>query len=64
MKRPKILLFKSRSVVSKVTGTPPLGLLYIAASLRNWLEADVRVLDAHLEADPLKAHSGSAVIHS
>jgi len=56
MKRPKILLFKSRSVVSKVSGaTPPLGLLYIASSLRKLLSADVRILDATLEADPLKA---------
>lgn len=56
MKRPKILLFKSRSVVSKVIGTaPPLGLLYIAATLRERLGADVRVLDAILENDPLKA---------
>ncbi|MGD0279679.1 MAG: radical SAM protein, partial [Smithella sp.] len=56
MKRPKILLFKSRSVVTKVTGTsPPLGLLYIAATLRERLGADVRILDAMFEADPLKA---------
>ncbi len=56
MKRPKILLLKSRSVVSKVTGsTPPLGLLYIAAALRERLGAEVRVLDAMLESDPLKA---------
>jgi radical SAM superfamily enzyme YgiQ (UPF0313 family) len=56
MKRPKILLFKSRSVASKVTGcTPPLGLLYIAAALRGRLGAEVRVLDAMLESNPLKA---------
>ena len=56
MKKPKILLFKSRSVVSKVTGaTPPLGLLYIAATLRKRLGADIRILDALLETDPIKA---------
>ena len=56
MKRPKILLFKSCSLISKVAGiTPPLGLLYLAATLREWLGADVHVLDARLEADPLKA---------
>ena len=56
MKRPKILLLKSRSVVSKVIGTtPPLGLLYIAAALRQRLRAEVRVLDALLESEPLKA---------
>lgn len=56
MKRPKILLFKSCSLVSKVVGvTPPLGLLYIAAVLRQRLQADVQVIVAVLEADPLKA---------
>lgn len=35
--------------------TPPLGLLYIAACLRERLSARVRVIDAALEADPLKA---------
>lgn len=54
MKRPKILLFKSHSIVSKVTGvTPPLGLLYIAAALRERLGADVRVIVAMLENDPM-----------
>ena len=56
MRRPEVLLFKSRSLASKVTGsTPPLGLLYIAACLRERLNAKVRVIDAGLEADPLKA---------
>ncbi|MHB0996560.1 MAG: B12-binding domain-containing radical SAM protein [Elusimicrobiales bacterium] len=56
MRRPEVLLFKSRSLASKVTGsTPPLGLLYIAACLRERLDAKVRVIDAGLEADPLKA---------
>jgi radical SAM superfamily enzyme YgiQ (UPF0313 family) len=35
--------------------TPPLGLLYIAACLRERLNANVRVVDAALEADPLRA---------
>jgi hypothetical protein len=53
MKRPSVILFKSRSVVSKVTGvTPPLGLLYIAAYLRDRLKAEVRVIDATLEPEP------------
>ena len=56
MRRPEVLLFKSRSLASKVTGsTPPLGLLYIAAVLRERLNAGVRVIDANLETDPLKA---------
>lgn len=56
MRRPEVLLFKSRSLASKVTGlTPPLGLLYIAACLRERLSARVRVIDAALEADPLGA---------
>jgi anaerobic magnesium-protoporphyrin IX monomethyl ester cyclase len=56
MKNPKILLFKSRSVVSKAkNATPPLGLLYIASALRVRLGADIRILDALLETDPIKA---------
>ncbi|MEW5907410.1 MAG: radical SAM protein [Elusimicrobiota bacterium] len=61
MKRPSVILFKSRSVVSKVTGvTPPLGLLYIAAYLRDRLGAEVRVIDATLEPEPLKALAAAA----
>jgi len=56
VKRPSVLLVKSRSLVSKITATtPPLGLLYIAAYLRDRLKADVRVIDAALEADAAKA---------
>ncbi|MEI7530132.1 MAG: radical SAM protein [Elusimicrobiota bacterium] len=56
MKRPYVLLIKSRSVVSKIKkGTmPPVGLLYIAAALRARLGAEVRVLDAMFEPDILK----------
>jgi len=56
MKRPYVLLVKSRSVVSKIKkGTmPPVGLLYIAAVLRARLGAEVRVLDAMFEPDILK----------
>jgi len=56
MKRPYVLLVKSRSVVSKIKkGTmPPVGLLYIAACLRARLGADVKVLDAMFEPDILK----------
>ena len=56
MKRPCILLVKSRSVVSKIKkGTmPPVGLLYIAACLRKTLGAEVRLLDAMFEPDILK----------
>ncbi len=60
MRRPEVLLFKSRSMASKVTGsTPPLGLLYIAACLRERLNANVRVIDAGLAADPLNALLGA-----
>lgn len=42
----KILLIKARSLVSKVSGiTPPMGLMYLASSLRSRLGADVRILD-------------------
>ncbi len=52
MRRPKVLLIKSRSVVSKLkSSSPPLGLLYIAAALRRDLGAEVRVLDALMEPD-------------
>ncbi len=56
MKRPYVLLVKSRSVVSKIKkGTmPPVGLLYIAGTLRARLGAEVRVLDAMFEPDILK----------
>lgn len=56
MKRPRVLLVKSRSVVSKIKkGTmPPMGLLYIAANLRAKLGAEVRLLDAMFEPDILK----------
>ena len=56
MKRPYVLLVKSRSVVSKIKkGTmPPMGLLYIAANLRAKLNAEVRLLDAMFEPDILK----------
>lgn len=61
MRKPSVILFKSRSVVSKVTGvTPPLGLLYIAAYLRDRLGAEVRIIDATLEPEPLKALAAAA----
>ncbi|MHB0995596.1 MAG: B12-binding domain-containing radical SAM protein [Elusimicrobiales bacterium] len=61
MKRPYILLVKSRSVVSKIKkGTmPPVGLLYIAASLRARLGAEVKVLDAMFEPEILKLVAGA-----
>ena len=60
MKRLLVLLVKSRSLASKVSGTtPPLGLLYIAADLRKRLGAEVRILDAALEPDLLKAVRGA-----
>lgn len=56
MKKPVVLLVKSRSLVTKVIAyNPPLGILYIAASLRARLGADVRVMDALLEPDILAA---------
>ncbi len=56
MKRPYVLLIKSRSIVSKIKkGTmPPVGLLYIAACLRKQLGAEVRLLDAMFEPEILK----------
>ncbi|MBI4655478.1 MAG: cobalamin B12-binding domain-containing protein [Elusimicrobia bacterium] len=56
MKPPVVLLVKSRSLSSKVTGiTPPLGLLYIAAYLKKHFRAQVRVIDAAFEADPVES---------
>jgi radical SAM superfamily enzyme YgiQ (UPF0313 family) len=50
--KPRILLVKSRSVVTKNAGvTPPLGLLYLAAVLQRDLGARVRVVDALFEPD-------------
>ncbi|MEW5907418.1 MAG: radical SAM protein [Elusimicrobiota bacterium] len=62
MRRPRVLLIKSRSVVSKIKKgtTPPVGLLYIAALLRQRLGAEVRVLDAMFEPDILKLAAGEA----
>jgi len=58
MRPPKILLFKSRSIVSKVSGaTPPLGLLYIASVLRERLGAAIHIVDAIMEKNPIKALS-------
>jgi radical SAM superfamily enzyme YgiQ (UPF0313 family) len=56
MKRPRVLLIKSRSLATKLQGAsmPPLGLLYVAAALRARLGADVRILDAYLDRDILK----------
>lgn len=56
MKKTKVLLVKSRSVVAKNTGaTPPLGLLYMAAYLRKTLGAEVMIVDALLEKNPLSS---------
>lgn len=56
MKKPVVLLIKSRSLASKVIAyNPPTGILYVAASLRARLGADVRVIDALLETDILAA---------
>lgn len=57
MKRPRVLLVKSRSLATKLRGAsmPPLGLLYIASFLRSRLSAEVRLLDARLEPDLLSA---------
>lgn len=61
MRRPKVLLIKSRSVVSKLRlSNPPLGILHIAAFLRRGLGAEVKVMDALFEPDPLKAAAETA----
>jgi len=59
MKKPVVLLVKSRSRGLKVpNAVPPLGILYLAASLRARLGAEVRLLDAYFEpaAEALTAH--------
>ncbi len=56
MRKPVVLLIKSRSLVSKIIASmPPLGILYIAAHLRQRLGAGVRVVDAALEPDAIEA---------
>jgi radical SAM superfamily enzyme YgiQ (UPF0313 family) len=56
MKKPSILFFKSRSLIAKNTGTtPPLGVLYLAAFLRKKLKADIKVVDAMFENDPVNS---------
>lgn len=56
MRKPVVLLIKSRSLVSKIkSNMPPLGILYIASRLRQRLGAGVRVVDAALEPDALGA---------
>lgn len=57
MKRPRVLLVKSRSLATKLRGAsmPPLGLLYVGAFLRSRLGAEVRLLDSRLEPDVLAA---------
>ena len=56
MRHPSVLLVKSKSLIAKNTGiTPPLGILYIAAYLRERLKADVKIIDTVWEADPLNA---------
>lgn len=51
----RILLIKSRSLNSKVySWTPPLGVLYLMAYLRDRMGADVRVLDLLHTHDPGK----------
>ncbi|HCC47594.1 MAG TPA: hypothetical protein DEQ38_05695 [Elusimicrobia bacterium] len=52
MKKPAALLIKSRARGSKVpNAVPPLGILYLAASLRARLGAEVRLIDAYFESD-------------
>jgi len=50
----RVLLVKSRSIVSKNSGvTPPLGLMYLASVLRSRLAADVRILDLKFCRQPV-----------
>ena len=52
MKKPVVLLVKSRSRVSKLpNAVPPLGILYLASCLRARLGADVRLIDVFFEPD-------------
>jgi radical SAM superfamily enzyme YgiQ (UPF0313 family) len=53
---PKVLLIKSFSLVSKVSGvSPPLGVMSLAAYLREKAGADVRILDLKFLPKPLAA---------
>lgn len=55
MKRIKVLLVKSRSVVSRIRGTSlSLGLVYIAAYLREKAGARVKIVDVMYEKDPME----------
>ncbi len=61
MKKPVVLLVKSRSRGAKVPNSvPPLGLLYLAACLRERLGAEVRLLDAYFEEDAPAAAAAAA----
>ena len=52
MKTLKVLLVKSRSVVTKNAAvTPPLGLMYVASYLRSRLAVEVRLLDLYFTKD-------------
>ena len=49
----RILLVKSRSLASKVSGsTPPLGLMYLSAYVKRHLPVQTRILDLKFERDP------------
>lgn len=50
----RVLLIKSRSMVSKNVGTsPPLGVMYLASYLRHHLDARVKILEPRFLADPV-----------
>ena len=53
--QPRVLLIKSRSLVTKNMGSnPPLGVMYLAAYLRQQLGAEVRLLDLKFLARPVE----------
>lgn len=52
----RVLLIKSRSLKSKVTGsTPPLGVMYLSSYIKKHLNAETRILDIKFCKDPQKA---------
>lgn len=56
----RVLLVKSRSIVSKVSAVhPPLGVMSLAAFLRDRMGADVRILDLKFHADPMASLADS-----
>ena len=55
----RVLLIKSRSLKSKGSAyTPPMGVVSLAAYLRQKMGAEVRVADVHLMTNPAREVAG------